>query len=195
MQMTASTKTILAMTFLIAAAQAQDAPLTTEEKFLFHVRQTASLEFVAETAAYAGVLHAMDVPAEWGQGSTRYGKRVASAAGATALRNIFAFALEAPLREDPRYLRSRSGRILGRIGHVAIETVTTRTDSGRRPLATERIGSAVGAAYLSNEWYPDRLNTFSSAMEQAAATLGLDTLGNLAGEFWPDLKRTIFRRR
>src|ERR1019366_6582265 len=57
-------------------------------------------------------------------------------------------------------------------------------------------GSAApwGAAYLSNVWYPDRLNTFSSGLEQGAATIGLDLLGNIGSEFWPDLKHRIFRR-
>jgi hypothetical protein len=32
-------------------------------------------------------------------------------------------------------------------------------------------------------------------MEQGAATIGLDLLGNIASEFWPDLKRIAFRRR
>ncbi|MBI3407209.1 MAG: hypothetical protein HY040_02485, partial [Planctomycetes bacterium] len=52
-----------------------------------------------------------------------------------------------------------------------------------------------GAACLSNVWYPDRLNTFSKGMEQGAATIGLDLLGNIASEFWPDVKHKLFRRR
>ena len=83
----------------------------------------------------------------------------------------------------------------GRVGSAAAQTVVTRTDSGHRRFAVSRVGSAMGAAYLSNVWYPDRLNTVGSGIEQGAATLGLDFLGNLAGEFWPDLKRKIFRRR
>ena len=177
------------------ASDGGDGPLSAEDKLRFHWRQTASWEFVAENAAYAGVLHWMSIPAEWGQGSGAYGQRVASALGASAIRNVFAFALDAPLREDPRFRRSGRGGILRRMGHAARETVLTRTDRGRTRLAIWRFGSAIGAACLSNEWYPDRLNTFSSGMEQGAATIGLDLLGNLASEFWPDIKRGVFRRR
>ena len=184
---------------LVSSSPAKDvpdfSPLSTGAKFRFHVRETTSPGFLAETAAYAGVLHWMNTPAEWGQGSAQYGKRVASAGGATAIRNLFAFTLDAALREDPRYRRAGHGTIFSRIGHAAVETVITRSDAGRRRFATWRFGSAIGAACLSNVWYPDRLNNFSSGMQQGGATIGLDLLGNFASEFWPDIKRTIFRRR
>jgi hypothetical protein len=177
------------------AGEPGDRPLSVTGKLRFHAKQTASPGFVVEMAAYAGVLHWMDTPREWGQGGAAYGKRVASAAGATAIRNVFAFALDSTLREDPRYRRSGHGKMFARMGHAARETFVTRTDGGRTRFATWRFGSAVGAAYLSNVWYPDRLNTFSSGLEQGAATIGLDLLGNVAIEFWPDVRRIVLRRR
>ena len=177
------------------AGEPADQPLSVSAKLRFHAEQTASPGFVVEMAAYAGALHWMDTPREWGQGGAAYGKRVASAAGATAIRNVFAFALDSTLHEDPRYRRSGHGNFFVRIGHAARETFVTRTDGGRTRFATWRFGSAVGAACLSNVWYPDRLNTFSSGMEQGAATIGLDLLGNVASEFWPDVKHIVLRRR
>lgn len=177
------------------AGEPADQPLSVKDKLQFHAVETASPGFVIEMAAYAGVLHWMDTPREWGQGGAAYGKRVASAAGATAIRNVFAFALDSTLHEDPRYRRSGHGNFFVRIGHAARETFVTRTDGGHTRFATWRFGSALGAAYLSNVWYPDRLNTFSSGMEQGAATIGLDLLGNVASEFWPDVKHIVFRRR
>jgi hypothetical protein len=189
-------KGLLFLIIVTAPAVAQDPhPLSVTGKLRFHALATASPGFVAETAAYAGVLHWMKVPAEWGSTAPVYGKRVASAAGATAIRNLFAFAIDAPLREDPRYRRRGKGNVFARMGHAAGETILTRTDKGGRRVSTWRFGSALGAALLSNQWYPDRLNTFSSGLEQTAATIGLDLLGNLGSEFWPDVKRKVFRRR
>ena len=190
-------KFISALLLLACAARAgqpADPPLSVKAKLRFHAEQTASPAFVVEMAAYAGVLQWMDTPREWGHGAQPYGKRVASAAGATAIRNVFAFALDSALREDPRYRRSGHGLFFVRIGHAARETFVTHTDGGRARFATWRFGSALGAAYLSNVWYPDRLNTFPSGMEQGAATIGLDLLGNVASEFWPDVKHIMFRR-
>ena len=187
--------TVVALLAMALPAGAQTfPPLSVKEKLKLHVKETASAGFVAEMAAYAGVLHWMDVPSEWGQGWPAYGKRVGSASGATAIRNVFAFALDSALGEDPRYQRSGHGNVLARTGHAFRETFVTRTDRGGRRFATWRFGSATAAAYLSNVWYPDRLNTLASGMEQGAATIGLDILGNLASEFWPDIKRKLFRR-
>ena len=176
------------------ADEPAEPPLTVGAKLRYHAKQTASPGFVVQMAAYAGVLHWMDTPREWGGGAPSYGKRVASASGATAIRNVFAFCLDSALHEDPRYRRAGHGNPFARIGHAARETFVTRTDRGRSRFPTWRIGSAVGSAYLSNVWYPDRLNTFRSGLEQGAATLGLDLLGNIGSEFWPDLRRKLFRR-
>ena len=185
----------LLLVCMVRAGKPADPPLSVKAKLRFHAEQTASPAFVAEMAAYAGVLQWMDTPREWGHGAQPYGKRVASAAGATAIRNVFAFALDSALGEDPRYRRSGHGLFFVRIGHAARETFVTHTDGGRARFATWRFGSALGAACLSNVWYPDRLNTLSSGMEQGAATIGLDLLGNMASEFWPDVKHTVLRRR
>jgi hypothetical protein len=202
MRIAGSARLLAAFVVLCGAAAAEDAaedemdqPLGVKAKLRFHAVETASPGFVVEMAAYAGALHWMHVPEEWGQGASSYGKRVASAAGATAIRNVFAFALDSTLREDPRFRRSGQGNVFRRIGHATRETFVTRTDRGRARFAASRFGSAVGAACLSNVWYPDRLNTFSSGMEQAAATIGLDLLGNVASEFWPDVKQKLLRRR
>jgi hypothetical protein len=180
---------------LCCAARAAEPALTVKEKLRLHAEQTASPGFAVEMAAYAGVLHGLDTPRVWGQGGRSYANRVASAAGATAIRNVFAFVLDSALDEDPRYRRKGSGNVFARLGHAAGETFVTRTDAGRTRFSTWRFGSAVGAAYLSNMWYPDRLNTFSSGLEQGASTIGLDLLGNIGSEFWPDVKHAIFRRR
>ncbi len=100
---------------LASSALAEDAPvsspLSTGAKFRFHAKETVSPGFVVETVVYAGVLHWMNTPAEWGQGGAQYGKRVASAGGATAIRNLFAFTLDSALGEDPRYRRAGRGTV------------------------------------------------------------------------------------
>jgi hypothetical protein len=74
-------------------------------------------------------------------------------------------------------------------------TVLTRTDSGGETLSTWRIGSDYGSAFLSNMWYPERLSTARLGFIQGSLTLGFDLAGNLAAEFWPDIKRKVLRRK
>jgi hypothetical protein len=177
-----------------AGAASPGEPLSVSGKLQYHCRQLASPGFAAETAAYAGVVHWMNTPKEWGQGPAAYGRRLASASGSSAIRSVFAFTLDSGLGEDPRYRPSKHGGFLARLGHAARETLLTHTDSGGSRVATWRIGSAFGSAFLSDVWYPDRLNTLGSGLEQGALTLGGDLLTNLASEFWPGIKHRLFRR-
>ena len=177
-----------------AAAQTADA-LSTGDKLRFHVEAAYSPTALLGLAAYAGVLQSLDAPDEWSHGGAAvYGKRVASMAGWAGVHSALAFGLDSTLHEDPRYFRAAAGGFWRRAGHSLRGTILTRTDSGGETFSAWRFGSAYGAAFLSNQWYPDRLNTVRLGMLQGTATLGFDLLGNLGREFWPDVKRKLRRR-
>jgi hypothetical protein len=57
------------------------------------------------------------------------------------------------------------------------------------------LGSAYGAAFISNEWYPDRVNTMALGLSQGSTQLAFDLLSNLGSEFWPDIKRKLLHRK
>jgi len=186
---------LLCVSAVHAQGQTEAPPLTVWEKAKIHASWTGSPGALAEIAVYAAVLHGMDTPREWGQSAEAYGWRMASATSATGIRNVFAFTLDSALHEDPRYDAIGEGGAGRRFGHALSRIFVTRTDRGGRRIATWRIASAFGAAWLSNAWYPDRLNTFSSGVWQGGATLGLDLLGNIGAEFWPSVKRGLSRRK
>jgi hypothetical protein len=62
-------------------------------------------------------------------------------------------------------------------------------------VATWRFGSAYAATFLSNEWYPDRVNTVKLGHEQGTTQIGFDLLTNMGSEFLPDVKKKILRRK
>src|ERR1035441_4801236 len=113
----------------------------------------------------------------------------------SGIRNALAFGLDSTLHQDPRYFRSGGAGFWRRSGHALRGTMLTRTDSGGETLSTWRIGSAYGSAFLSNLWYPARLNTVGLGMIQGSATLGFDLADNLRKEFWPDIRRKVFHRK
>jgi hypothetical protein len=108
---------------------------------------------------------------------------------------VLAFGLDSTLHQDPRYFRSHSTGFWHRTAHALRGTILTRTDSGGETLSTWRLGGAYGSAFLSNQWYPDRLNTVRLGIAQGSLRLGFDFASNLGAEFWPDFKRKILRRR
>ena len=177
------------------AAMAQPAePLDVMSKLNFHAQSIGSPTSLAETAAYAGILHGLNSPREWGQGGGAYGKRLASALAGSAIHGALAFGLDSALHQDPRYFRSHDTGFLRRAAHAFRGTILTRTDSGGETLSTWRLGSDYGAAFLSNEWYPDRVNTVSLGALQGSLHLAFDFISNLGAEFWPDVRRKILRR-
>jgi hypothetical protein len=178
------------------AGTAQPAgPLDVMGKLNFHAQTIGSPWSLAESAAYAGILEGLDTPAEWGQGAGAYGKRFASTLAASSIHGVLAFGLDSTFHQDPRYFRARDTNFWRRTAHAFRGTILTRTDSGGETLSTWRLGSDYGAAFLSNEWYPDRLNTVRLGVLQGSLHLGFDFVSNLGAEFWPDVKRKILRRK
>ena len=177
----------------VALAQTSEA-LDWKAKLSYHARNTYAPASIAGVAAYATVLHADTAPTEWGQGGGAYAKRFGSTLAWSGIHSAMAFGLDSTLHQDPRYYRSGSGGFWRRSGHALRGTMLTRTDSGGETISTWRIGSAYGAAYLSNQWYPDRLNTVRLDLIQGSVTLGFDLAANLGSEFWPDIKRKALRK-
>jgi hypothetical protein len=166
-----------------------------QSKLRYHAENTYSPWTFARSAAYAGYLQKMNSPREWGQGESGYRKRLGSELAYTGVRNGIALGLDSALHQDPRYYRSVETGFWRRTNRAIRGTILTRTDSGAETLATWRIGSAYGAAFISNEWRPDRVNTVSLSLQQGTAQIGFDLLANMSAEFWPDVKRKMFRHK
>jgi hypothetical protein len=179
---------------LVGLAQTE-APLNLTEKLRFQGERTYGPLALLGNAAYAGALQAIGTPDEWRRGANGYGMRFASTLANSAIDNTLAFGLTAALHQDPRYFRSAEGGFWRRTGHALRGTILTRTDRGAETLSTWRLGSDYGSAFLSNQWYPDRLNTVKLGFLEGSVTMGFDLARNLATEFWPDIKRKAFRRK
>jgi hypothetical protein len=177
----------------LAAAQSPDTD-TWQSKLSFHAATAYSPWSLAGTAAYTGFLQGIDFPGEWGQGASGYGERLGSELAYAGIRNTMSFALDATLHEDPRYYRSTDTGFWRRTKHAFRGTILTRTDAGGETFSWWRFGSAYGATYISNQWYPDRVNTVALDLTQGTAQIGFDFLANFGAEFWPDVKKKVFRR-
>ncbi|MGD0001264.1 MAG: hypothetical protein ABSE21_14305 [Bryobacteraceae bacterium] len=171
-------------------AQSVDS-MDVSEKLLFHAQTVFSPQALAGSALYAGFLQTDNSPREWGQGAGAYGKRFASTVATTAIHGALAFGLDSTLHQDPRYYRSADTGFWRRTGHAFRGTILTRTDRGGETLSTWRIGSAYGSEFLSNQWYPGRLNTVRLSLLEGTIRLGFDFASNLGLEFWPDVKRKL----
>ena len=177
-----------------AIAQEELDPTGWQSKLRFHADSALGPRALVSSVVYAGLLQEADFPREWGQGSLGYSKRLGSTLAYSGLRNALAFGLDTALHQDPRYYPSRNKGFWRRTKHVFRRTILTRTDSGKETVATWRLESGYAATFISNEWYPDRLNTVKLGLAQGTAQIGFDLLGNVASEFWPDIKKLLHRK-
>jgi len=168
-------------------------PMDAHDKLIYQIKRTIGPVALLGDAAYAGILQEADTPTEWGQGGSGYGKRFGSTAACSGIHSALAFGLDTSLHEDPRYFRAGGGGFGSRMFHSVRGTFLTRTDHGGETLSFWRLGSAYGAAYISNQWYPGRLNTVGLGFAEGSLQVGFDLLSNMAAEFWPDVRRGMQR--
>jgi len=167
---------------------------TWQSKLEYHVHHAYGAEGLLGSAAFAGYFQATDSPREWGQGASGYGKHLFSAMAYTGVRNVLAFGLDSALHQDPRYYRSGRTGAWRRTKYALRATLFSHTDSGGETFATWRFGSAYSAAFISNQWRPDRVNTVALSLRQGTTQLGFDALGNVGSEFWPDIRKKLLRK-
>jgi hypothetical protein len=114
--------------------------------------------------------------------------------GETAVKNTVQFGVGAALREDPRYFPSGRRGVLRRAWHAVTFVFVPRNDHGGRTVGAARIAGTLSAGFVSNAWYPERLSDTSHALSRTGISLGGEAAVNLFHEFWPDIKRAVFRR-
>jgi hypothetical protein len=166
-----------------------------QTKLTYHSENAYGPVALAGSVAYASFLQEIDFPKEWGQGGIGYAHRLGSTLAYSGVRNILGFGLDSTLHQDPRYYRSAETGAWPRIKHAFRGTILTRTDKGGETLSTWRLGSAYGAAFISNQWYPDRLNTVKLGALEGSTQIGFDLVQNLSSEFWPDVKKKLLHRK
>jgi len=186
---------LAASVFAVVGFSQDPDPTAWQSKLTYHVLNAYGPEALAESAVYDGYRQLTNFPREWGQGAAGYGRRVASTLAYSGIRNTLGFGLDTALHQDPRYYRSGEGGLWSRTRHAIHGTLFARKDAGGETFATWRFGSAYGATFLSNEWYPDRLNTVKEGLEQGSMQIAFDVAANLRNEFWPDVKNKFLRRK
>lgn len=156
---------------------------TQRERFNRYVKDTVGPFRLARTAFSAGIDQWGDTPEEWEQGMKGYGKRFASSFGRNAIQQSVTYGLDEALGQDSRFHRSNRAGVFPRVKHAFLETITSRTKSGKRVLSAPRLaGVYTGAIVQTETWYPERYS-YKDGLRIGTGTL-LTSFGiNLVREF------------
>jgi len=132
----------------------------------------------------------------YGQGFQGYEKRFGtffadSGIGTVMTTSVF----PTLLHQDPRYYQLGRGGKWHRLMYSVSRTFVTRADSGELQFNySEIVGDAV-AAGISNTYHPQNQRTLGNTLNVWGTHMMFNTIGNVAKEFWPDIRRKIHTQK
>jgi hypothetical protein len=174
----------------------QFATLSPKIKFKLSVKTMTDPVTVSFLGVIALMGQANNSEPSYGQGLKGYSKRYAttytdSAIGTLMTTSVF----PTLLHQDPRYFQLGTGSTWHRLKYSVSRIFITRSDSGNLQFNySEIVGNAV-AAGLSNTYHPDYQRTFSNTVHVWGTDILLNTICNIAKEFWPDIRHKIHDHR
>lgn len=166
--------------------------LTAKQKFGLFAKGTLDPFPFIVYAAQAGISQAHDTHHDYGQGAAGYSKRFAAAlADGTSARLFGTYVFPSLLHQDPRYFRKNDGSGWSRARYSVSRAIITRSDSGKTQFNWSNVLGKFTAAGLSNVYYPNEDRGAGLTFSRVAISLAYQTIGNLAIEFWPEIRRKL----
>jgi len=176
-------------------AQAPYEPLSGKQRVQWAASQTFGLESLLVGGWTAGILTARNNPEEYGPHWDGFAKRYGMRFTGIAASNTIEAGLGALWGEDPRYVRNQNLPFKRRIGNVFLLSFTARNRDGKLMPAYARYIAIPGNNFLSNTWRVSSEATTNRALARTGYGVLAEVAGNAFTEFWPDVKRIVFRRK
>jgi hypothetical protein len=183
-----------AVSLKVVPAQAPYEPLSAKQRVEWAALETFGLESWLVGIWTAGIGTARDKPEEYGPHWDGFAKRYGMRFTGIAASNTIEAGLGAIWGEDPRYVRNQNLPFKKRVGNVFLYSFMARNREGKRMPAYARYIAIPGNNFLSNTWRVDSESTTNQALARTGYGLLADVAGNAWSEFWPDVKRMVFRR-
>ena len=171
-------------------------PITGQQRFNWFVVSTAgptSLLLAGPLSSAWGT--ALNKPKEYGPGWEGFGKRYGMRLTGVSTGNAIEAGLGAVWGEDPRYFRSPDRALGGRLKYVIKSTFMAPGRDGRWHVAYARHAGNVGNNFLSNTWRVESENGPDDAAVRCVWGITGKLGSNAFSEFWPDIKRMVFRKK
>jgi hypothetical protein len=183
--------------FAAVSANAQLPPMSTREKFVLAAHDSV-LDYSSYTwaGALAGQAMLLNSDPELGHGIAGYGRYYWRTFTDEVSGTFFTEAIvPAIAHEDPRYYTMEQGGFFRRTGYAISRAFVTKTDSGRTRFSfSEVVGNGLEAG-LSNAYYPSEDRGLSQTATNWGTQMESPVLNHIFQEFWPDIRRKVFRQK
>jgi hypothetical protein len=168
-------------------------PITIMEKFKIARDDSFDRGTIALAAAFAGEGQLSNSNPSFGQRVKGYGHYFATAYADLVIGDFMTEAIyPSILHQDPRYFRRGTGSGWSRLGYATGQIFWTHTDSGGEQFNYSEIVGNSTAVAISAAYYPEGRDV-SSAVSKLGTQIGVDMVGNILKEFWPDIRRKFSR--
>ena len=169
-------------------------PLTPSAKMKVALDDSFDPSAFLVAGIFAGMAMAQRQYTMFGTGAQGFGKYYGGAFADQAIGNLMSEGLfPVFLHQDPRYFVKGTGGFWKRTGYAISREVITRGDDGRNHFNTSELAGNAVAAGISNAYYPAADRSFGNTANKWGQQIALDTLFNVAKEFWPDVRNKLFR--
>jgi hypothetical protein len=183
--------------FGAVSANTQLSPMSAREKFVLAAHDSV-LDYSSFTWAgiLAGQAMLLNSDPELGHGIAGYGRYYWRTFTDGVSGAFFTEAIVPSIaHEDPRYYTMERGGFFRRTGYAISRAVLTKTDSGRTRFSfSEVVGNGLEAG-LSNAYYPPEERGLSQTAANWGTQMESAVLNHIFQEFWPDIRKKVFRQK
>jgi hypothetical protein len=131
------------------------APLAARQKFSLASRHTFDWTSFAGATVSAGIQQAVGAHAGYGGGASGYAKRWAASFANERSNDLLShYVFASVFHQDPRYFYQGAGTTRSRLRHALSYAFAARSDSGKAMPNYAYLLGDIGAAALSNAYYP-----------------------------------------
>jgi hypothetical protein len=177
----------------VIAAQAPYRTISGKERVRWAARETFSPQSFLLGTLTAGIGTARNRPEEYGPHWDGFAKRYGMRFTGVASSHTIEAGLGAIWGEDPRYVRNQNLPFTHRLGNIFLFSFAARNRQGKLMPAYARYIAIPGNNFLSNTWRVSSEADTSSALTRSAYGVLAEISGNAWNEFWPDVKRKVFK--
>lgn len=178
-------------------ANTQLPPMSTREKFVL-AAQDSVVDYSSYTWAgiLAGQAMLLNSDPELGRGIAGYGRYYWRTFADGISGTFFTEAIiPAITHEDPRYYTMGQGGFFRRTGYAISRAFVTKTDSGGTSFNWSEVAGNGLEAGLSNAYYPPQERGLSQTALNWGTQMESAVLNHIFQEFWPDIRKNLFRQK
>jgi hypothetical protein len=184
------------ITGLAEAPTSNYTPLTGSERWKLYIKMTygSAGPYLSPLVNAALLDQTNGTPRQWGGGFAGFGRRLASRAGNAILQGTFQAPLAALLHEDVRYIPTTQHTVGRRALHAILYSFLTYNDHGHPTLNVANLTAFYASTAVTTAWLPGIGNPAKYTLTNASEQIALSFPLNVVQEFWPEIRRYIFRR-